>query len=483
MTFKHGLKKLFVPTLLLVFLVVPMLYFDTIARGFGSGIIEKIILLLKYVLGVFVWLSLAWFLVRVFDLFLWEWALAHKLKITIPKILRDLIAGIIFLIAIAGIISGIFKIPVTGLLATTGAISIVIGLALQSLISDVFSGIVINIEKPFKIGDFIELDNGFIGKVVDINWRTTSVYATARTMSVVPNGKISQMIVKNYNRSHTPELGFWMNFEFHLGCEVPVERALRIITAAAQSLDKNAEAVTTGIDEIGVKYKVYFLVWNYAKAYLIKNDYINTVFTHLNKAGITPAYPKRDMFIEAMPARVLDEKKDLKTLLSRIDIFEPLSEDEINFLISTIKRSAVLAETIVVRAEDKGDSAFIVLEGLLHVFIKIPGRDKEIQVGHIISGQFFGEFSLLTGEKRSATVATVTDCVLYEIRKSDFASLLDANPRLLDSLSHLLAERQLLNEESVRKLNESEKEQKKESLANQFFNKIRGFFTHEQRVL
>jgi len=469
---KTALKKLIAPAILLTFLVIPMLYFDTMARDFGSNVINTIILVAKYGISILVWLSLSWFLIRLLDFVFWEWTLSYRLKITVPKILKDITAGIIFIII--AILGGIFNIPVTGLLATSGVVGLVVGLALQSMIADVFSGIIINIEQPFKIGDFVELDDGFIGKVVEINWRTTHVLSLFGIMSVVPNGKISQMIVKNYDK---PQKGYWLSIELHLSFEVPVDRALRILLAAAQSINKSSEAVIREINELGVKYHIYFGVPQFEGFYHIRSDYLAKISKHLYQAGLTPVYPKQDIYFDNMPKRQLDERKDQKGLISRISIFEPLSDEELELIVSKVDLKHIKAEETIVNQGDESDSLFIVVEGLLYVFIKMEGREGDVHVGQISSGEFFGELSLLTGENRAATIVSITDCVLYEIKKEDISPILDSRPELLKFFSKLLAEREIHTMESVKKLDERERLQEQQSLANQILKKMKSFFS------
>ena len=91
------------------------------------------------------------------------------------KLVQDLLAGLIYLVATFAIIAYVFDLPVKGLLATSGALAIIIGLALQSSLGDVFSGIVLNIEHPYRVGDWIILDDTLQGKVIETNWRATHI--------------------------------------------------------------------------------------------------------------------------------------------------------------------------------------------------------------------------------------------------------------------------------------------------------------------
>ena len=84
-----------------------------------------------------------------------------------------------------------------GLLATSGALAIIIGLALQSSLGDVFSGIVLNIERPYRVGDWIILDDSVQGKVIETNWRATHILTGNQDVAIVPNSVIAKSKLVN----------------------------------------------------------------------------------------------------------------------------------------------------------------------------------------------------------------------------------------------------------------------------------------------
>jgi small-conductance mechanosensitive channel len=87
------------------------------------------------------------------------------------KLVQDVLSGLIYLAVAFAIIAYVFGLPVQGLLATSGAIAIILGLALQSTLNDVFSGLVLNCSRPYRPGDWITIEGGTEGRVVEMNWR------------------------------------------------------------------------------------------------------------------------------------------------------------------------------------------------------------------------------------------------------------------------------------------------------------------------
>lgn len=87
----------------------------------------------------------------------------------------------------------------TGLLATSGVVAVVLGFALQNTLSDVFSGIALNMEHPYRQGDWIRLDTGFEGEVVEISWCATHLRSREDTEIVQPNSGMATARIVNFH--------------------------------------------------------------------------------------------------------------------------------------------------------------------------------------------------------------------------------------------------------------------------------------------
>ncbi len=117
----------------------------------------------------------------------------------IPNIIRAITALIIYLFAIFGVVAFVMGKTVTSLLATSGLMAMIIGLAIQANIANIFSGIVLNIERPFNVGDFIKLNANVMGQVVDITWRTIRIRHLEGQMVCLANAKVSEAEIHNYS--------------------------------------------------------------------------------------------------------------------------------------------------------------------------------------------------------------------------------------------------------------------------------------------
>jgi small-conductance mechanosensitive channel len=123
------------------------------------------------------WLSGAW-LLSGFS----RAILIYKRQPRETILLQDLLSGVIYVGAVLAIVAYVFNIAVNGVLAASGVIAIVLGLALQSTLGDVFSGIVLNLAKPYHPGDWVILDGGLQGRVIETNWRATQILTYANDL-------------------------------------------------------------------------------------------------------------------------------------------------------------------------------------------------------------------------------------------------------------------------------------------------------------
>jgi small-conductance mechanosensitive channel len=133
------------------------------------------------------WLAAAWLFAGFFRA-----VLVFKGQPRETRFLQDLVVGAVYITAVLAIAADVFDMPVSGLLAASGVIAIVLGLALQNTLGDVFSGVVLNFAKPYRPGDWIILDGGLQGRVVETDWRATHILTPDNDLAIIPNSIIAK---------------------------------------------------------------------------------------------------------------------------------------------------------------------------------------------------------------------------------------------------------------------------------------------------
>jgi len=184
------------------------------------------------------------------------------------------------------------------------------------------------------------------------------------------------------------------------------------------------------ISKSTIEYKVNFWIipWKPNSPEIAKDFVLTRIINNLKIAGIGLG--------------ISGAKHDFN-IIGNVALFNSLSKEELEKLFSESKKEFYPERTPVIRQGEKGDSMYILVEGLLKVFIRTNGNsNEEIEVGMITPGQFFGEMSLFTGDDRSATVITETDSIVLEVTKVSIKKILENRPQLVDEFAKIIAERQ-----------------------------------------
>ena len=397
----------------------------------------------RYLAGVIAWLAAAWFCSRLVDFLLYRAALSALRPTQYPRLLSDLLRGVMFVLAAIAILIFVFGQQATGFITTSSVLIAVTGFALRYIISDVFSGIALNFDHPYRIGDWVEPSPGIVGRVAEITWRTTRLVTRDGAVVVVPNGLIATGRLINYS---DPEPTFRVNLRLPLDHRVPVDRAKQVLLAGAISATRSfpnlrPDVLVQEFGESGVIYIVRFWVPSYAEENTCRDAVASGVFEALRHAGLAAAAPRREIAVSRAELPDGRKRPALTAMLSAIGPFNAFTPAELADLAEHLAECPIKEGGVVVRQGDAGASLFFVAEGALDVRVA-DKNGAEITVDCLAAGDIFGEISLLTGEARHATIVALTSALLYEVRKDDLAPLLRRRPELGEALAAMMAERQ-----------------------------------------
>ncbi|MEM1091181.1 MAG: mechanosensitive ion channel family protein [Pseudomonadota bacterium] len=435
------------------------------------------------------WLAGALLVNLVIRVTLWEGVVGRALGHAVPVLLTQLSAAVVLFVATLLIVHQVFEASILGFLTALGAVSVVIAFGLRGLVSDLFTGLAINVEQPFQIGDWIafyDTQGGqHEGQVVQINWRTTHLVAENHNYLVIPNREIGDSTVINYWK---PKRANRFELRLTLDYAVAVDEARRILLAAVSAvLDSpgfdsgpKPQVLVDKLDEDGVKYLVRYWItpWDGTSPSLSRDVVQTSIMKHLRLAGVTPAYAKLEHFQQPKPEVLTagtSAHLPIRQMLGLMDFFSPLNDQELDQVVNKGETASWPAGDTLLTEGDEGASMFVVLQGLLDVWLH-PDGQQAIRVGQIEAGEFFGEMSLLTGEPRGATIRAATPVLTLEITKPVMQQLLTDRPVLMERISELVARRQQATRQAKdQQINELATTDDGNGAA-QLIQKIRAFF-------
>lgn len=485
------LKKLFFPTVLFTFFLYMYLFGSKLLPELGPDSKYQYYKVLHYAIEIGIFISGAALINRVLKIFFWDGIVSKSLQGSVPRFLIHFSALIIYFITFTLIGAYVFKLSLTGIWAASSVLAIVIGFALRDMILDLFTGLAINIERPYQIGDWIQInrnnpDEQVLGEVIDINWRSTRLRTEEKTTVVIPNNLMSTFIVTNYTHDDKS-----VRFEtlIYLDHTVHLDRARRVIKSAVKTVLKSEgffdfpepQILVGAATESGViQYRIRYWInpWKGIYPAQSRDRIHSSILNNLSLSGLTPAYPKQEFYYSRIPGKKLHDSKSFeyrKNILKNVSLFNSFEEEELNKLVNRIdERSYKEGETII-KMGDPGESMFILAEGLIEVLVSRE-NGYEQRVAQIYPGEFFGEMSLLTGEPRSATVKALTDILAFEVKKEHLESLFKTRPDIMDEISEIIAQRRTSNIEELEKASSVVDFKPPTGFSKQLASKIKSFF-------
>jgi small-conductance mechanosensitive channel len=428
---RHPIGRALVRVVFLILLTIALLHADILpyqplvltGTPFSDGV--------HVILKIAWWLLTAWFLVAVLRA-----VLVFQRSPREAKLLQDLLAGLIYLAAVFAIISYVFDLPIQGLLATSGVVAIILGLALQSTLGDVFSGIVLSFSRPYRPGDWISVEGGTDGRVIELNWRATYILTARRDLAVLPNSTIAKSKIVNVS---SPSGLHGTTVTVQVDAQTPPSRCSEILEHAIRNsrLIVATPAPTITIKTINASYaefEIAFFVEDLASTIKAQNELFDFIYRHLAAADIDLAVPQNGR----------KSRTGVERLLELVDIFATFTADQ----------RAAIATKLKPRSYDEGETLFepgIVLQSLFIIGSGVvsfthEGIEGEMEMLRLGPGDHFGEIGMLTGAAAIAKISALIPTTVYELAKADLTPILAAQPQASQELCRALARRQAANQ-------------------------------------
>jgi small-conductance mechanosensitive channel len=389
------------------------------------------------VLKIAWWLYAAWFVVGFLRAFV---VTEHRPRE--GKLVQDLLAGAVYLAALFAIIAYVFDLPIQGLLATSGAIAIVLGLALQSTLSDVFSGIVLNFSRPYRPGDWVSIEGGTDGRVIEMNWRATHILTAKRDLAIVPNSAIAKAKIVN---ASSPSGIHGMTVTIQLDAKASPASGTEILQHAILNtqLILAAPAPSIMVKSIAAsctEFDITFFVEELAQASRAQNELFDLIARHLAAAGVELATTQNQPYGAPQADAGVKTRTAAERALDLVEIFAALTAEERGSLAEKLKQKTYDRGEILLEPGTVLRSLFIIGAGVLSLTSVVS--EGEIELMRLGPGDHFGEIGLLTGAAASVKISALVPTTVYELAKDDLAPVLEARPPVSAELCRALARRQ-----------------------------------------
>lgn len=229
----------------------------------------------------------------------------EKVRDVLPatSLLTNITRLFVFITGILVILQSL-GISISPILAGLGIGGLAVALALQDTLSNLFAGFQIIVARQIRPGDYIKLETGEEGYVVDITWRNTTVRELSNNLIVIPNSKLSQAIVKNY---HLPEKDLAVLVQVGVSYDSDLEKVEKITIEVAREVMREVQGGVPEFEpfirfhtfnDFSINFSVIMRGKEFVDQYLIKHEFIKRLHKRYREEGIVIPYPIRTVYIE-----------------------------------------------------------------------------------------------------------------------------------------------------------------------------------------
>jgi Mechanosensitive ion channel/Cyclic nucleotide-binding domain len=313
---------------------------------------------------------------------------------------------------------------------------VVLGFALQDTLGNLFAGLAIQIEKPFRVGHWVTIA-GMDGVVMEVTWRATKIRTKAGNFVIVPNSVVAKETITNYSE---PTQDTRLEVEVGASYEATPNHVKAVIRDALfdEPLivhDREPEVLIVDFAASAITYRVRVWTTDFNTDMIVRDRVRALIYYAFRRHGIDIPYPIQ-VQMSSTPGTA-EESTVQPNTLDAVNIFAPLSADQRGRLLEGTRTLLYSTGEVIVREGDRGSSMFLLIRG--EAVVTLARTSGEL--ARLNAGDFFGEMSLLTGDPRTATVTAATDCWLLEIGVDAFRRVALADPAIVEQVTTAVAAR------------------------------------------
>src|SRR5438094_2202053 len=272
--------------------------------------------------------------VALVNRYVWDLYFEKRRQTPIPHFLREVIGGVIFLVTLLLVLSYGYhaEAQLTGILAGSGVVAIILGFAGQSFFAGIIAGISIQLNRPYKVGDWLQVGERF-AEVMEINWRSTRLRTNDAIYLDIPNNEmVSHTIVNLHYPTEVHAMRIRVGVEYKNAPNRVKDALFRAASTAEGVLaEPSVKIYLVDFADFAVTYEIKFYMGNHSRVNEIMDAVRTNVWYELKRQRITIPFPIRTLQLERKAARPVqeDQAEALSTLRAE-PLFSWLSDEQLN---------------------------------------------------------------------------------------------------------------------------------------------------------
>jgi small-conductance mechanosensitive channel/CRP-like cAMP-binding protein len=383
--------------------------------------------------GLVCTLSIAYLVTRAILLILFDWLLVQRFSVPFPRLARDVIALLVYLL-VGAVVLQEAGVKVGALLATSAVLTVIIGLALQETLGTLLAGLTLAWEQRLTTGAWVEVDQ-VLGRIEELGWRSLVLETRLGERIVIPNSSVARSRLR-FLGDGAQQVAIPIRLGVAYG--VPPDRVKSILEDVCTDLPYVLKTpppiiLTTEFADSAVIYECR--VWTREPWFdpEIRDAALTRTHAALRRAGMEIPFPQRTLHL-AKPREDNDSARCLDAL-SRSEVFSGLASDALHDLAGRSVWLRFAPGEAIVREGEASTALFVLANGTAEVT-----RDRE-SVGTLSAGDVLGEIAFLTNKPRTATVRAREAATAVKVDSTALAALLETREELASVLAERMAER------------------------------------------
>ncbi|HSK74119.1 MAG TPA: mechanosensitive ion channel family protein [Pyrinomonadaceae bacterium] len=398
------------------------------------------------IVKIILWFVLVVSIIRFVNSVIFGRALRNTSSYELTNLVRNVVIILIYIIAFFIIFQSQYpNVALAPLFTGSTILGIVVGLALQDTLGNLFAGLALQADQPFQIGDVISIGAKGTGVVETISWRGVKIRTFQNKLVIIGNSDLGKEAIEV---SPKDNLNARLVFFNTLYTDPPTKtiQVLREVVRQVENVSNKIRPIVRirNLGDNGIDWEIKYWLEDYTKFNDTDARIRERIWYAFQRENINFAYPTRTIYVaKETPEAVFVEKADaVCERLNNVAIFGPLSDEETKVLADAAKVRVFAPGESIVQEGQKGGSMFVIHRGTVEVKIKEDGASKTINT--LREGDFFGEMSLFTGEPRTASVVAKDETEVLQIGRDTLKPIFEDNPNLVRALSEIIEERREL---------------------------------------
>ncbi|CBN56606.1 MULTISPECIES: cyclic nucleotide-binding domain-containing protein [Kamptonema] len=350
-----------------------------------------------------------------------------KGQIHVPNLFFQIARGLVILAIGYHIINGVWEISLTGFSEAVGLASAVIALALQDTLSNLVSGLLLLFAKPFRAGDWIEIDEKQ-GRVLEQNWWSVTIVTSEWKLNI-PNGVLSQASIINYGQG-----AIWKNISASFSYDDSPNKVMTALNSLIEGIDAiedKGSAVVSSYEDDRIIYNLSYKILPEQDAN-VSGQLKSRLYYLTKRYGFTLPYPMKE--------ECSLDLQELATYLQSLPYFSTLNDHQINKLAESVTFKAYGNGELIIQEGKEDEGFYIMFKGRGHAYFKDEKGERQT-VDKLELNQAFGEMAIFPGEVSPVTTVADEDVEVVVIPADAIVQAIESNNKFASEILQYIEER------------------------------------------